>query len=166
YYARAETDEATGQRHLLRGRDHQKDQSYVLFGMSRETLDHTLLPIGGYEKHEVRAIAEELKLPVFNKPDSQEICFVPNNDYAGLVRRRTPEAFRTGEFVTVGGQRIGQHAGHQHFTIGQRKGLGVAMGYPIYVVDIDPKSNRVVVGDKDALNKSTLVAHQINVLCE
>ena len=88
HYARAETDEATGQRHLLRGHDHQKDQSYVLFGMSRETLDHTLLPIGGYEKHEVRAIAEELKLPVFNKPDSQEICFVPNNDYAGLVQRR------------------------------------------------------------------------------
>jgi tRNA-uridine 2-sulfurtransferase len=166
HYARVGTDPATGARRLMRGRDHRKDQSYVLFGIGPEALQHTLLPIGEFEKHEVRKIAEELKLPVFNKPDSQEICFVPNNDYAGLVRRRTPEAFRTGEFVTLGGQRIGQHEGHQHFTIGQRKGLGVAMGYPIYVVDIDPKSNRVVVGDKDALSKSTLVAHQINVLAE
>lgn len=166
HYARVGTDPATGARRLMRGRDHRKDQSYVLFGINPEALRHTLLPIGEFEKHEVRKIAEELKLPVFNKPDSQEICFVPNNDYAGLVRRRTPEAFRTGEFVTVGGHRVGQHAGHQHFTIGQRKGLGVAMGYPIYVVDIDPKSNRVVVGDKEALNKTTLVAHQINVLCD
>jgi tRNA-specific 2-thiouridylase len=164
HYARVEEDPATRAKRLMRGRDHRKDQSYVLFGISPEALQHTLLPIGGFEKHEVRKIAEELKLPVFNKPDSQEICFVPNNDYAGLVRRRTPEAFRTGEFVTVGGERIGTHEGHQHFTIGQRKGLGVAMGYPIYVVDIDPKSNRVVVGDKESLNKTTLVAHQINLL--
>ena len=166
HYARAETDEATGQRHLLRGRDHQKDQSYVLFGMSRETLAHTLLPIGGYEKHEVRAIAEELKLPVFNKPDSQEICFVPNNDYAGLVRRRSPETFRSGEFVTAQGQVVGQHEGHQHFTVGQRKGLGVALGYPIYVTHIDPASNRVTVGEKDALMKSTLIARQLNFLSD
>jgi tRNA-specific 2-thiouridylase len=166
HYARIGADPVTGARRLLRGLDPRKDQSYVLFGIGHEALQHTLLPIGGYEKHEVRRLAEELKLPVFNKPDSQEICFVPNNDYAGLVRRRTPEAFRTGEFVTLGGRRVGRHEGHQHFTIGQRKGLGVAMGYPIYVVDIDPKTNRVVVGDRDALNKSTLVAHQINVLCD
>lgn len=164
HYARMEADPMTGEKRLLRGRDHRKDQSYVLFGIGPEALQHTLLPIGGFEKHEVRKIAEELKLPVFNKPDSQEICFVPNNDYAGLVRRRTPEAFRTGEFVTVGGQRVGTHEGHQHFTIGQRKGLGVAMGYPIYVVDIDPASNRVIVGEKESLEKKTLVAHQINLL--
>jgi tRNA-specific 2-thiouridylase len=164
HYARVEADPLTGAKRLLRGRDHRKDQSYVLFGIGPEALQHTLLPIGGFEKHEVRKIAEELKLPVFNKPDSQEICFVPNNDYAGLVRRRTPETFRTGEFVTVGGQRVGTHEGHQHFTIGQRKGLGVAMGYPIYVVDIDPKSNRVVVGEKESLEKTTLVGHQINLL--
>lgn len=164
HYARVEADPVTGARRLLRGRDHRKDQSYVLFGIGPDALQHTLLPIGGFEKHEVRKIAEELKLPVFNKPDSQEICFVPNNDYAGLVRRRKPEAFRSGEFVTVGGQRVGTHEGHQHFTIGQRKGLGVAMGYPIYVVDIDPKSNRVIVGEKESLDKTTLVAHQINLL--
>jgi tRNA-specific 2-thiouridylase len=166
HYARVEADAASGAKRLMRGRDHRKDQSYVLFGISPEALEHTLLPIGGFEKHEVRKIAEELKLPVFNKPDSQEICFVPNNDYAGLVRRRTPEAFRTGQFVTVGGQPVGTHEGHQHFTIGQRKGLGVAMGYPIYVVDIDPKSNRVIVGEKQSLEKTTLVAHQVNLLDE
>lgn len=164
HYARVGTDSVTGARRLLRGRDHRKDQSYVLFGMNRDALQHTLLPIGEFEKHEVRKIAEELKLPVFNKPDSQEICFVPNNDYAALVRRRTPEAFRTGEFVTVAGEPVGTHEGHQQFTIGQRKGLGVALGYPIYVVDIDPASNRVVVGDKESLSKSALVAHQINLL--
>jgi tRNA-specific 2-thiouridylase len=164
HYARVATDPVTGERRLLRGLDHRKDQSYVLFGISHQALQHTLLPIGDFEKHEVRKIAEELKLPVFNKPDSQEICFVPNNDYAGLVQRRTPEAFRTGDFVTVAGEPLGRHEGHQHFTIGQRKGLRLALGHPIYVVDIDPSSNRVVVGERDALNKTSLVAHQINVL--
>src|SRR5437764_5188093 len=109
HYARVGVDPVNGEKALLRGLDHRKAQSYVLFGMSRRTLGHTLLPIGGFEKHEVRAIAEELKLPVFNKPDSQEICFVPNNDYAGLVRRRSPESFRSGEFVTTGGQVVGTH---------------------------------------------------------
>src|SRR6478672_8949311 len=103
HYARVGPDPLTGQPRLMRGLDHKKDQSYVLFGMPRDAVDHLLLPVGGYEKHEVRAIAEELNLPVFNKPDSQEICFVPNQDYAGLVRRRTPERFRQGTFVTVKG---------------------------------------------------------------
>jgi tRNA-specific 2-thiouridylase len=166
HYARIGTDPVTGQRVLMRGRDHRKDQSYVLFGMTRETMAHTLLPIGDFEKHEVRKLAEDLKLPVFNKPDSQEICFVPNQDYAGLVRRRSPDTFRPGDLVTTTGQTVGRHDGHQHFTIGQRKGVGVAFGYPIYVVDIDPKENRVVLGDKDALLKRTLTAHQINLLSD
>src|SRR5829696_7980125 len=124
HYARIGADPATGEKRLLRGIDHRKDQSYVLFGITRDALDHTLLPIGGMEKHAVRALAEELKLPVFNKPDSQEICFVPNQDYAALVKRRTPEAFREGELVMSGtGEVIGSHGGHQHFTVGQRKGL-------------------------------------------
>lgn len=164
HYARMGIDPQTGQKTLLRGLDHRKDQSYVLFGMTREAVEHTLLPIGDYEKHDVRAIAEELKLPVFNKPDSQEICFVPNQDYAGLVRRRTPEAFAEGELVTTDGKVVGRHQGHQHFTIGQRKGVGVAFGYPIYVVDIDPAANRVTVGDRKALLRSSLVAHQVNIL--
>lgn len=158
HYARVENGQ------LLRGRDHKKDQSYVLFGMNKNAIEHTLLPIGGMEKHEVRKIAEELKLPVFNKPDSQEICFVPNQDYAGLVQRRTPEAFRAGQLVTTAGEVVGQHEGHQHFTIGQRKGLGVALGHKIYVVDIDPRTSRVTVGDKESLFKRSLIAHQINLL--
>jgi len=164
HYARVGVDKKTGRKRLMRGRDHKKDQSYVLFGMSKAALDHTLLPVGGFEKHEVRKLAEELALPVFNKPDSQEICFVPNNDYAGLVRRRTPERFRAGQFVTAEGTVMGTHEGHQHFTVGQRKGLRVAAGYPLYVIDIDATSNRVVVGDKDALLKSSLVANQVNLL--
>jgi tRNA-specific 2-thiouridylase len=164
HYARVGIDPVTGEKALLRGLDHRKDQSYVLFGMTRDTLEHTLLPIGGYEKHEVRAIAEELKLPVFNKPDSQEICFVPNQDYAGLVRRRSPQSFRPGELMTTAGQVVGTHDGHQHFTIGQRKGVGVAFGYPIYVVDIDPDSNRVTLGDKSMLTRDGLVARQVNFL--
>src|SRR5712672_998507 len=93
HYARIGIDPLTGQKCLMRGLDHRKDQSYVLFGMNKATMEHTLLPIGNYEKHEVRKIAQEMKLPVFNKPDSQEICFVPNQDYAGLVQRRSPKPF-------------------------------------------------------------------------
>jgi tRNA-specific 2-thiouridylase len=107
-----------------------------------------------------------LKLPVFNKPDSQEICFVPNNDYAGLVERRTPGGFRPGEFVDTSGNVLGTHPGHQNFTVGQRKGLRVALGHPIYVESIDPSTNRVTLADKDALLKRSLVAHQINLLDE
>jgi tRNA-uridine 2-sulfurtransferase len=164
HYARIGVDPATGKRSLLRGLDHRKDQSYVLFGMNQQTIERTLLPIGGFEKPAVRAIAEELKLPVFNKPDSQEICFVPNQDYAGLVQRRSPQSFRSGELVASDGRVVGTHAGHQHFTIGQRKGVGVAFGRPIYVVDIDPNDNRVTLGDRDQLLKPALIARQINLI--
>jgi tRNA-specific 2-thiouridylase len=166
HYARIGADPATGQRALLRGLDARKDQSYVLFGMTRDAMEHTLLPIGDYQKHEIRAVAQELKLPVFNKPDSQEICFVPNQDYAGLVKRRTPDAMQPGELVMAGGEVVGRHDGHQHFTIGQRKGVGVAFGHPIYVVDIDADSNRVMLGEKPALLKQSLIARQTNWLSD
>ena len=166
HYARVGVD-ASGRPALMRGLDHRKDQSYVLFGISAEALAHTLLPIGGYEKHEVRALAEELKLPVYNKPDSQEICFVPDQDYAALVRRRTPERVREGELVTPAGEVVGRHPGHQHFTVGQRKGLGVGgRAVPLYVLSVDAARNRVTVGDKDALLASTLAARQINLLSD
>ena len=163
HYARIGVDPATGQPALLRGLDEKKDQSYVLFGMNRETIAHTLLPVGEFEKPAVRAMAEELNLPVFNKPDSQEICFVPNQDYAGLVRRRSPAAFLPGELVTTDGTVVGQHEGHQHFTIGQRKGVGVALGYPIFVTDIDPATRRVTLGEKQHLLRTRLTARQINL---
>jgi tRNA-specific 2-thiouridylase len=166
HYARIGTDPVTGSRALMRGVDHRKDQSYVLFGMTQRALAHTLLPIGEFEKPRVREIAHELNLPVYNKPDSQEICFVPNQDYAALVQRRSPETFREGEVVDTRGESIATHSGHQHFTIGQRKGLGVARGHPLYVINIDAESNRVMVGDKDALLKRSLVANQTNLLVE
>jgi tRNA-specific 2-thiouridylase len=134
--------------------------------MSRAALQHTMLPLGDLEKPEVRAIAEELKLPVFNKPDSQEICFVPDQDYAGLIRRRTPDALRPGEFVTTDGAVVGSHEGHQQFTVGQRKGLRLAMGRPVYVTDIDSRTNRVTVGERADLDRTSLVAHQLNLLDE
>jgi tRNA-specific 2-thiouridylase len=166
HYARIGIDPTSNEPALMRGIDHKKDQSYVLFGMSRDTLSHTLLPIGEFEKPRVREIAQELKLPVYNKPDSQEICFVPNQDYAALVKRRSPETFREGDLVDTAGKPIGTHAGHQHFTIGQRKGVGVALGHPIYVVDIDAEGNRVTVGEKESLLKRSLVARQINILSQ
>ncbi len=163
HYARVDSDPQTGRRRLRRGCDHRKDQSYVLFGMSRRTLDHTLLPIGELEKRQVRAIAEEMHLPVFNKPDSQEICFVPNQDYAALVRRRAPDAFRDGELVSSDGAVVGRHSGHQQFTIGQRKGIGVALGYPAYVVSINPAENRVTLGDSSDLLGDSLTARQLTL---
>ena len=166
HYARIGIDATTGRRSLMRGRDLKKDQSYVLFGMSRQTLDHTLLPIGDMEKSEVRAIAEELKLPVYNKPDSQEICFVPDQDYAALVRRKSPESMRPGELVMADGAVVGRHEGHQQFTIGQRKGVGVAFGRPIYVVDIDADANRVTLGEKQSLARKGLIAREVNWLMD
>ncbi|GIW75660.1 MAG: tRNA-specific 2-thiouridylase MnmA [Phycisphaerae bacterium] len=166
HYARVGQDPVTRRKTLLRGLDHKKDQSYVLFGMPRNHVEHLLLPIGEYQKDQVRKIAEELKLPVFNKPDSQEICFVPDQDYAGLVKRRSHDTFKEGQLVTTTGQVVGTHQGYQHFTIGQRKGVGVAFGRPIYVVGIDPAQNRVVLGDKEDLMKKSLLAKQINILSD
>jgi tRNA-specific 2-thiouridylase len=166
HYARVGTD-AAGHRVLMRGLDHRKDQSYVLFGITHEALQHTLLPIGGYEKHAVRALAESMHLPVYNKPDSQEICFVPNQDYAALVQRRTPDRVREGELVTPTGDIIGTHPGHQHFTVGQRKGIGLGgRAVPLYVLGVDATTNRVTVGEKEALLSHTLVARQLNLLSE
>jgi tRNA-uridine 2-sulfurtransferase len=151
-----------GEAELLRGLDVKKDQSYALFGVPRGELARMLLPIGGMEKQEVRRIAEELKLPVFDKPDSQEICFVPDNDYAALVKKKTPELVRAGAFVDPSGKVLGEHAGHQHFTIGQRRRTGVSLGYPIYVTGIDAEKNTVTLGGMEELLRRTVVAREVN----
>ncbi|MFU8829974.1 MAG: MnmA/TRMU family protein, partial [Phycisphaerales bacterium] len=157
----------TGTPRLLRGVDHSKDQSYVLFGAPRARLNEMLLPIGGLEKTEVRAIAEELGLPVFDKPDSQEICFVPDNDYAGLVeRRRTDLASHTGDILDPEGKVVGRHEGQHRFTIGQRRGVGVAFGYPIYVVDKDPEANTITVGEPELLLSSGCIVAEANWLVD
>lgn len=151
---------------LLRGVDHTKDQSYVLFGAPRERLARMLLPIGGYPKTEVRRMAQEFGLPTFDKPDSQEICFVPDNDYAGLVERRRPGLGREGAIVDSGGREVGTHAGQHKFTIGQRRGVGVALGHPIFVVDKDPVANTVTVGPREMLMSSACEVGEANWLCD
>jgi len=147
---------------LLRGADAHKDQSYVLFGTPPGKLAETLLPIGAFEKSVIRAMAKERDLPVFNKPDSQEICFIPDNDYAGFVERQAPTAARTGAILTTEGEQIGTHGGQHRFTIGQRRGLGIASADPIYVVDRDPETNTVTVGAREDLLSSGLVASELN----
>jgi len=163
HYARI-AQASDGTTHLLRGKDLTKDQSYVLFGVPPAELPRMLLPIGDLDKAAVRQLAQELGLPVFNKPDSQEICFVPDNDYARLVAQRTPEAVRPGNVITADGKVVGTHGGHQHFTLGQRKGVGVAFGYPIYVTGIDPVANTVTVGGHAALLHRRLIAREVNWL--
>jgi tRNA-specific 2-thiouridylase len=157
---------SSGRAKLFRGRDHKKDQSYVLFGTRRASLEHMLLPVGDLEKPAVRQIAEDRKLPVFNKPDSQEICFVPDNDYAALVKRRSPEKVTPGSVVDTAGNVVGRHEGQQHFTVGQRRGLGIGGGVPLYVLNRDAASNTVTVGAKEDLLSSSLVADQTNWLIE
>jgi len=163
HYAQVQPDHA-GRPTLCRGRDAAKDQSYVLFGTTPAKLERMLLPIGALAKPAVRHLAEAMGLPVFDKPDSQEICFVPDRDYARLVQRRTDGGFADGPIVDTAGKVVGTHHGQQRFTIGQRRGLNLAMGYPIYVVDKDAAHNRVVVGGKDDLQATGCVATQINWL--
>jgi tRNA-specific 2-thiouridylase len=151
---------------LLRGLDEGKDQSYVLFGTPRERLHEMLLPIGDMHKRDVRAMAKELGLPVFDKPDSQEICFVPDNDYAGLVSRQSATGIKPGPLLDLEGNQIGEHPGHQHFTIGQRRKVGVSLGHPIFVVNKDAESNTVVVGPREALKSAGCRAAESNWFIE
>jgi len=161
HYARI-VHETDGASRLLRGRDPKKDQSYVLFGVPRDEIARMLLPIGDMEKPEVRRIAQEIGLPVHDKPDSQEICFVPDNDYGRLLKSKAPERLAPGEFIDASGAVLGRHEGHQHFTIGQRKGIGLAFGHPVYVTAIDAQTNRVTLGEKESLFRRRLRAREVN----
>ncbi|UCE59115.1 MAG: tRNA 2-thiouridine(34) synthase MnmA [Phycisphaerales bacterium] len=149
---------------LMRGRDPEKDQSYVLFGLEPKVLDRVLFPIGGYNKTEVRELADRFDLPNRDKPDSQEICFAPDRDYARVVKQRRPDAFVEGDVVNTAGDVVGRHKGIGHYTIGQRRGLGIAAGRPIYVTQLDVPSNTVTVGDGDDLLRSALVADKVRYL--
>jgi len=117
-----------------------KDQTYALYNLTQEQLSHTLMPVGDYNKDEIRAIAEKIGIQVAHKPDSMEICFVPDNDYAGFITRETGYVSRPGNFVDLHGNILGTHKGIIHYTVGQRKGLGLAMGHPVFVVAIDKRS--------------------------
>jgi len=151
---------------LHMGVDLGKDQSYVLFGTSRDRIGEMMLPIGHLQKSEVRKLAREFDLPVFNKPDSQDICFVPDDDYAGLIARRNPDALKIGNVLDTDGNVIGEHGGQQKFTIGQRRGLGIAMSTPKYVIAKDPILNTVTIGGEDQLNCNTIQASQSNWLID
>ena len=155
HYARVDTDRDGGVR-LLRGMDPGKDQSYVLFGLGQEQLQHLLLPVGWYPKEAIRDLARQAGLPVADKPDSQDICFIPQGDYRlFLSQYMTP---KPGEMVDIKGHVLGEHQGVEFFTIGQRRGLGLAARTPLYVVGLDPETRRVVVGPEEALYSPTLQA--------
>ena len=147
---------------LRRGVDHAKDQSYVLAVLSQAQLRHTLLPVGEWTKDQVRALAREWGLPVASRPDSQDLCFLAGDDYRDFLRRHRPEAERPGPILTVDGQRVGTHRGLAFYTIGQRRGLGIAAGQPLYVVDKDPARNALIVGPRAALGRRVFWAGGTN----
>ena len=161
HYARVERT-ADGTFVLRRGADPQKDQSYFLFSLTQEQLARAAFPVGHLAKETVRDEARRLNLRVASKPDSQEICFVPDGDYAGFIERAAPELKRPGTIVDRDGEVLGTHAGVHRYTIGQRKGLGLSSTAPLYVLEIRPDESQVVVGPRDALGRSTLTASQVN----
>ena len=161
HYARIQQSE-TGRWLLLKGPDPQKDQSYVLYAMTQEQLAHTQFPLGTLRKEEVRAIAEAQGFVNAKKHDSQDICFVPDGDYAAFIRRRTGRTYPEGNFVDPEGHILGRHKGIIHYTIGQRRGLGVSGGRPLYVKEIRPEDNTVVLADDCGLYERTAIATDFN----
>jgi tRNA-specific 2-thiouridylase len=141
-----------------------KDQTYALYNLTQQQLSHTLMPVGAYTKDEIRAIAEKVGIQVAHKPDSMEICFVPDQDYAGYITRETGYVSKPGNFVDLDGNVIGRHQGIIHYTIGQRKGLGLAMGHPVFVAAIRPDTNEVVIGENKDIFKKTLYANHLNFM--
>ena len=167
HYARLSFDDASGRHQMRRSLDASKDQTYFLFGLKQEQMARAMFPLGEYTKPQVRELARELGLPVAEKPDSQEICFVPNGDYAAFINAYfeeqgiTPGCTR-GEIVDTAGRVLGEHEGVHHFTVGQRKGLRIAAGEPLYVIATSPTDQRVIVGRNDDLLRQRLVAKDVN----
>ena len=164
HYARLSDDPATGRRLLFRGRDPRKDQSDFLWPLTQSQLAQAEFPVGDFTKEEVRAKARALGLPVADKPESMEICFIPDDDYRGFLRRRIPEAFRPGPILDRAGRQLGEHQGLAAYTVGQRRGLGLASDRPFYVLALDPERNAVVVGAADDLESERLVATEANFI--
>ncbi|MBI3484725.1 MAG: tRNA 2-thiouridine(34) synthase MnmA [Acidobacteria bacterium] len=167
HYARIRHNPATNRHELLRACDAAKDQSYFLFGLTQEQMARTDFPLGELSKFEVREIARRAKLPVAEKPESQEICFVPTGDYAAFIEAYLHEqgsdlTESAGEIVTTTGEVIGRHNGLHHFTVGQRRGLGLAAGRPLYVVSLDTAGNRLIVGDDAELARDTCEVRDVN----
>ncbi len=163
HYARIEKLE-NGRYTLKRSATLEKDQTYALYNLTQEQLSRTLMPVGEYTKEEVREIAEKICLRVANKPDSQDICFVPDGDYAGFIEKSLEGELPTGNFVLTTGEILGPHKGITHYTVGQRKGLGLALGYPAFVVEIRPETNEVVIGTNEDSMSFYVRANQLNFM--
>jgi tRNA-specific 2-thiouridylase len=167
HYARIRQNQQTARWELLRAKDDSKDQSYFLWGLTQEQLSRSEFPLGELTKEEVRGVARRVNLPVADKPESMELCFVPNGNYVQFIEaysreRGAPLPDRGGQIVNEEGVVVGQHAGVHQFTIGQRKGLGFAAGKPLYVLHIDRQNNRVVVGDDESLRTTTCDVENVN----
>ena len=167
HYARIQRNDETRRCELLRAADDAKDQSYFLFGLTQEQLARTEFPLGELDKAAVREIARRAELPVAEKPESQEICFVPSGNYVRFIEAYLGERGESlpeeeGELVTTSGEVIGRHSGVHHFTVGQRRGLGIAAGRPLYVVELDRAANRVVVGEDADLRRAECEVRDVN----
>ncbi|MCH4179021.1 MAG: tRNA 2-thiouridine(34) synthase MnmA [Megasphaera sp.] len=163
HYARVTCNAANNTWSLLRGTDQRKDQSYVLYQLTQELLPHILFPMADLEKSHTRELAKEWQLPVFNKPESQDICFIPDNDYKGFLHSRIPQYFKPGNFVDQDGRVVGRHKGIPCYTIGQRRGLDLGgPGGPYYVTALDVKRNRVIVGSEQNLFSTTVCAEEVS----
>jgi tRNA-specific 2-thiouridylase len=167
HYARLERDRATGRHLLLRARDLRKDQTDFLWPLTQAQLAAARFPVGELTKDEVRARARGLDLVIADKPESQDICFVPDDDYRGFLRRRAPHVFRPGAIIDRAGRTLGTHGGIAGFTVGQKRGLGLTTGRPLYVLDLDPARDTVQVGEAGELERDRLVATAVNfIACE
>ena len=163
HYARIERL-PNGRYTLKRSATLAKDQTYALYNLTQEQLARTLMPVGEYSKDEVREMAEKINLRVANKPDSQDICFVPDGDYAGFIEKTLDTELPTGNFVTLDGKILGKHKGITHYTVGQRKGLGLALGYPAFVIEIRPETNEVVIGTNEDSMSNYVRANKLNFM--
>jgi tRNA-specific 2-thiouridylase len=164
HHARIIKEKNSGRYLLLKGNDAEKDQSYFLYTLTQKQMAHTLLPIGDFAKKDVRKMAKEFGLSVHRRPESQEICFIPDNDYIRFLKNEIPEAFRAGPIVDFENRVLGRHRGVLYFTIGQRKGIGIAAPHPLYVQEIHSDENRIVVGPGDQLYKKKAYVSDVNMI--
>ena len=149
---------------MYRAKDYSRDQSYFLFSTTQEQLDYLRFPLGEIDKSETRNIAKKLDLNVSEKPDSQDICFVPNGDYSSVIKKFRPESFQKGKIINLSGKQIGEHEGIINYTIGQRKGIKISSEKPLYVVNIDASNNTVIVGNKENLEIKKIKLRDLNIL--
>ena len=163
HYARIEKL-PNGRYAIRRSATMEKDQTYALYNLTQEQLARTLMPVGEYSKDRIREMADEIGLLVAHKPDSQDICFVPDGDYASFIENTTDQVLQTGDFVTPEGKILGKHKGIIHYTVGQRKGLGLALGYPAFVLEIRPETNEVVIGTYEESLTYTVRANELNFM--